>query len=416
MKVVIISTSDNTGGAAIVATRLLNQLPHTGIEATMLAMHRTTENPLVVQYGDNLKGKYYFLAERAQIFAHNHFSRKNLFKVCTARYGFDLSQHPLVTDADVIVINWINQGALSLDAIEKICRLGKPVVWIMHDMWQATGICHHSLGCKRYMSGVGCGECKFLQSKSQTDLSHATLLRKKGLYQQYPNLHFIAISNWLYNVCRESELLSSATIHNIPNAFPIRDFHYTREHTINDIPADKCVVIMGAARLDDPIKRFDILIEATKLLAAIYPEEAKNLHLVTYGNIRNADLLNQIGIRHTHLGCISRQADIAEIYRNGDIVVSTAAFETLPTTLIEGAAAGCTPVTFGNSGQADIVTDGVTGYIAEYLSPESIASQLIYASHNLIDREYLHNYIDSRYSAQAVAQQYKTLFESLLQK
>ncbi|MDE6715857.1 MAG: glycosyltransferase, partial [Muribaculaceae bacterium] len=404
MKVVIISTSDNTGGAAIVATRLLNQLPHVGIEATMLAMHRDTDNPLVIEYGGNLRGKYYFLAERAQIFTHNHFSRKNLFKVCTARYGFDLSKHPLVTAADVIVLNWINQGALSLDSIDKICRLGKPVVWIMHDMWQATGICHYSVGCKRYISGVGCGECKFLQSARAADLSRTTLMRKKALYQQNPNLHFIAISNWISGVCAESDLLSQASIHRIPNAFPIKDFHYQRSHSIKDIPSDKCVVVVGSARLDDPIKRFDILIEATKLIAAIHPDKADNLHIVTYGDIRDAELLNQIGISYTHLGKISRQADIAEIYSNADIVLSTAAFETLPTTLIEGAAAGCTPVTFGNSGQADIVTDGVTGYIAEYLSPESVASTLIYASHHLLDREYLHNYIESRYSAQAVAE------------
>ncbi|MCH5215322.1 MAG: glycosyltransferase [Muribaculaceae bacterium] len=416
MKVVIISTSDNKGGAAIVATRLLNQLTQAGIEARMLAMHKYSDNPLVIQYGNNLKKKLLFLAERAHIFVNNQFSRENLFKVSTARFGFDLSRHPLILGADVIILNWINQGALSLKSIERICKLGKPVLWIMHDMWQATGICHHSLGCKRYFSGMTCGRCNFLQSHNETDLSHSILLRKKSLYTENKNLLFIAISNWIKSVCDESELLSSASIHCIPNAFPINEFDYKREHTIKSIPTDKCVIVMGAARLDMPIKGLDILIEATKILATTHSEEATRFHLVTYGDIRNMHLLNQIAISHTHLGPVSRQEDIAEIYRNGDIVVSTSMFETLPTTIIEGAASGCTPVTFGNSGQTDIVTDGSTGYIADYLSAESIASKLIYASHNLINREYLHKYIEDRYSARAVAMQYNTLFKTLLHK
>ena len=412
MKVVIISTSDNKGGAAIVATRLLNQLPLNGIDATMLAMHKYSDNPRVVEYGNNLKGKAYFLSERLQIFLHNKFSRENLFKVSTARYGFDLSRHPLVNDSDVIILNWINQGALSLDSIDKICLLGKPVVWIMHDMWQATGICHYSMECDRYKTE--CGKCKFLKSKNRADLSYITLLRKQKLYSRHHNLHFIAISNWIRGVCRESELLAHKNVVQIPNVFPVNDFDYHRAHTLPDIPAGKCVIVLGAARLDVPIKGLDILIETTKILVQKYPETAKDLHLVTYGDIRNPELLKEIEISHTHIGKVSRREDIAEIYRNGDIVLSVALFETLPTTLIEGAAAGCTPVTFGNSGQADIVTDGITGYIAEYKSVKSVAEKLVYASHNLIDREYLHKYIDNRYSAQAVAEQYNTLFQSLL--
>ncbi len=414
MKVVIISTSDNKGGAAIVATRLLNQLPLTGIEATMLAMHKYSDNPRVVEYGDNWKGKLYFLAERLQIFLQNKFSRENLFKESTARYGFDLSRHPLVKGSDVIILNWINQGALSLDSIEKICRLGKPVVWIMHDMWQATGICHYSMGCGQYKAE--CGKCKFLKSGNPGDLSHRTLARKMNLYKRNPKLHFVAISNWIRGICHESELLARKSVVQIPNVFPVNDFDCHRVHTLPHIPTDKCVIVLGAARLDVPIKGFDILIETTKILAQKYPETAKKLHLVTYGDIRNPELLKEIAIPHTYIGVVSRKEDIAEIYRNGDIVLSVALFETLPTTLIEGAAAGCTPVTFGNSGQADIVSDGTTGYIAEYKSAESVAEKLAYASEHLIDREYLHRYIDSRYSAQAVAKQYKALFESLLQQ
>lgn len=113
-----------------------------GVEVKMLVMQSdaSQQDDAVVEYGNNKLGKFYFLAERLGIFLSNKFSRKNLFKVSTANWGFDLSKHPLVQEADAILLNWINQGALSLDGVEALCGLGKPVIWTMHDMWQCTGI------------------------------------------------------------------------------------------------------------------------------------------------------------------------------------------------------------------------------------------------------------------------------------
>ena len=128
MKIVVINQSDSVGGAAVASHRLLKALQREGIDARMLVMHASAHrgDSDIVAYGDNLRGKAYFLAERLGIFARNSFSRANLFKVSTASRGFDLSRHPLVADADAIIINWITQGAMSLRAVEKIASLGKP--------------------------------------------------------------------------------------------------------------------------------------------------------------------------------------------------------------------------------------------------------------------------------------------------
>ena len=103
MKVVIINKSDSVGGAAVVARRLLYALRRAGVDAKMLVMRASQPHgDEIEEYGNNLKGRFLFLAERAEIFARNGFSRKNLFKVSTARTGFDLSNHPDVVNADVI--------------------------------------------------------------------------------------------------------------------------------------------------------------------------------------------------------------------------------------------------------------------------------------------------------------------------
>ena len=411
MKVVIINKSDSVGGAAVVARRLLYALRRAGVDAKMLVMRALQPHgDEIEEYGNNLKGRFFFLAERAEIFARNGFSRKNLFKVSTARTGFDLSNHPDVVNADVIYINWINQGALSLDCIDKICSTGKPVVWIMHDMWQLTGICHHAMECQAYRNS--CGFCPQLQSGSNHDLSHEIFDIKRSLYSKYRNIHFVAVSHWLASRCSESALLQNRYVHVVPNAFPIERFSCKRRNGHPAFPADKIVAVMGAACLDDPIKGFDILIKATEALAK--RPEAERIHMVLYGNIKDRSLIDRIAVSHSYLGPINGEEAIARIYQAADIVVSTSLYETLGGTLIEGAAAGCVPVTFGNSGQADVVEHLRSGYIAQYLNPESVADGIVWASQLPLSREMLHQGIAERFSADAIAQRYIALFKSFL--
>lgn len=414
MKVAIINKSDSLGGAAVVSRRLMQALCKEGIEAEMLVMEAMNpENDNITQYGRNLEGKIHFLSERLDIFLNNNFSRPNLFKVSTAKYGFDLSKHPIVKNADAILINWINQGAMSLDGIESLCKSKKPIFWTMHDMWECTGICHHALECDRYKNE--CGNCPFLSSYNPHDLSYKTFLRKKALYK-YPNLHFVAVSNWLKEKCSESALLKDKDVHVIPNAFPIEKFSFKRRKNLEGIPEDKKVIIMGAARLDDPIKGFDMMVESMNEIANNRPDLAQKLHLLLYGTIRDASMLDKINISFNYLGKINSSDRVAVLYESSDIVVSTSLYETLSGTLIEGAAAGCIPVTFGNGGQKDIVTHLKTGYIADYKSPISIANGIDWAINNPIPRIELHNNIKSKFSSNIVAAHYIDIIEKFLKK
>lgn len=52
--------------------------------------------------------------------------------------GTDVSAHPMVRDADVLVLHWVN-SFLSYRSVEKLLATGKTVIWVMHDMWTFTG-------------------------------------------------------------------------------------------------------------------------------------------------------------------------------------------------------------------------------------------------------------------------------------
>ena len=95
-------------------------------------------------------------------------------------------------------------------------------------------------------------------------------------------------------------------------------------------------------------------------------------------------------------------------------MLATALYETLPGTLIEGQAAGCTPVTFGRGGQSDIVDHGKSGYIAEYRNAESVAEGIIQALEKPADREMLHEQVRSRFASDVIAKRYIELFNRML--
>ena len=117
------------------------------------------------------------------------------------------------------------------------------------------------------------------------------------------------------------------------------------------------------------------MIEATNYIADNHHDEAKNLELKFFGNIRNTELLKKIRLPYKYLGPIA-PTEINKIYCSGDIVVSSSHFETLPTTLIEGLASGCLAVAFSHGGQADIITHKKTDIWLNILTQQTLLKEL----------------------------------------
>ena len=398
------------GGAAVVSFRLMNALNAAGEDASMLVVDKQSGSETVVSYADALRDKSAFLAERLQIFLQNGFSRENLFKVDTADFGRDISAHRLVKEADVIMLNWINQGALSLDCIRKLCEMGKPVVWTMHDMWECTAICHYAYTCDRFKTE--CMHCPFLRFPSEHDLANRVFQKKKKLLANN-TIHVITVSHWLERLAKESALLKHCPIDTIPNTLSLSDFQMMDKAECRKqlgLPLDKRIIIFGAARVDDPIKGFPMILDAISYLKAHNQEFAKDLHLVTFGIFKQAK--PHIPIDHTDIGWVKDNATLSMLYSASDALISASLYETFGQTLIEAQACGCLPISFGNSGQTDIIRHKENGYLAEYLSPASLADGIIWTltEGTAINRETIRTEVLNKYSAEVVASRYMELY------
>lgn len=422
MNVLLINKSDSTGGAAVVSFRLMQALNAAGVDTRMLVAEKLTDSPEVSTAASPAALKRRFLLERLSIFLADGFDRKNLFKIDTAECGVDLSRHPWVEWADVICLNWINQGLLSLKDIDRICALGKPVVWTMHDMWNLTGVCHHAGSCTRWLDR--CGYCPLLgRMAREHDASRSTWLRKSELYTNRP-IAFVAVSNWLADLSRRSTLMSQCDLHVIPNAFPLGEPIPEGERADRGLYRK---LLFGAARLDDPIKGLPLLKESLAVLARDYPDVAARCELITFGSVKDASALSGFSIAHRHLGRLSAP-EVKAAYADADIVLSTSQYETLPGTLVEGMAWGCVPVATSAGGQNDIVNHRLTGWLtgSESLAtgkmiPQSydIPQGIVWADRELQKngarlRALMYESVKNRFSAGAVANRYIALFNRLL--
>ena len=365
-KVIFLSRSDLRGGAAIVTYRLMMAMRALGVDARMLVCEKLSDSPYVDLCAPKWRIQYSFLKERLEVFIKNGFDRGTLFKVDPATEGLPVWRHPWVKDADAVFLGWINQGMISLKGVERLSRLGKPMVWVMHDMWNMTGICHHAGDCGRFKRECGC--CPLLKSKGKTDdMSHVCWLRKRTLYG-HAGIKWVAVSSWLARKGKESSLLGDRTVEVVPNPFTITESGKEDRRGDSNRPIR---IIFGAARLDDPIKGLPVLKDATLVIRDHYSWSGI-VELVTFGSVKDPESLNGFGIRHRHLGLLSGEDAIRQAYEECDIVVSASDFETLPGTLVEGQAYGCIPVAFDHGGQRDIIDHEETGWLAPWNDDPSV--------------------------------------------
>lgn len=413
-KIVLVNHSDTLGGAAVVTFRLMQALRRQGLDVRMVVYTKTSSEETISSIYTRFFRSMAFCLERLKLIFATGFNYENLFKVSTGDFALNVHHHTWIKEADIVCLNWINQGVMSLNGIRKLHQMGKKIVWTMHDMWAMTGICHHSYECEYFLDK--CGNCQFLSGGGRPDdISHRMWEKKDKLYREVP-ITFVAVSNWLEQRARQSSLMRNCVVMTIHNAFPIEQFSTSPAKLLYSLetPMKPNLILFGAARLDDPIKGLGYTIEALNYIFDNYPEVANNSAIYFFGAMKHPEVLDTLRFSHRWLGRVNDFKILRYLYSSAKVVVSTSLYETLPGTLIEGQAGGAVPVTFGRGGQEDIIEHLKTGYIARYKDSRDIAKGIMWALNANIPRESLHESVREKFSATAIAQKYIDLFSDIL--
>lgn len=397
MKIVILNTSECTGGAAVAAGRLVKALSRAGIKVDKLVRD------------DSWLNRFRFYWERLVIFGSNHFSRKNLFTVSIANTGVDISNHPQVKDADIIHLHWINQGFLSLKDIEALAKLNKPIVWTMHDMWPCTGICHHARDCEKFQTK--CNACFFLSSTSN-DISTSVFEKKQSLYSN-SNIIFVGCSQWLAKRAEKSILLQDKKILSIPNPIDIdiyRPIDQDNARQSLGLPINKKLILFGALNVTDKRKGIDYLIEALR------KNVNQDIELVVFGQVKT-DIKNLFPVPIHSMGYLSDESKIVELYNAVDMFVTSSLEENLPNTIMESMACGTPCVGFATGGIPEMIDHKINGYVSNYMDANDLAEGIQWVLENK-DQQGLSDAcirkVQECYAEDVVAKKYVELYQSII--
>lgn len=331
--------------------------------------------------------------------------RSSLFS--TGLLGASATRLDALRDADLVHLHW----TVGLVALNDLAHLNTPVIWTLRDMWPMTGGCHYSLGCVRYQTT--CGSCPQLGSKRETDLSHVLLRMKQK--KMPDDVHVVGISNWISDCARSSAIFSGSPVRTIHNGIDTSQFFPEDRVAARrsfGLPKDKRIVLLGALKVRDFYKGFDLFAQAWDLL------DHSHLHLAVFGE-DSEQVAAQFGPRATPLGLLRDSAQLRGAYSSADVFVAPSTEEAFGKTLAEAQACGIPVVCFDATGPRDIVGDGVTGVKARAFHPESMA-QAIQSVLDLPASEYLSMQKAARvrtvslFDIKVAARNYKQLYQSIL--
>lgn len=360
MKVLHLSTTDY-GGAYEAAQRVSDSLADYGAESVVLVRTRAGNTPSV-PFFDSLPQK---ILSKTKNFFNLLISDGD---VIFDKYGADICGHPLVKDADVICLHWVN-SFISNQEVANILTMGKPVYWIMHDMWPFTGGCHYAGDCDQYRQD--CGLCPMAGAGKKKAVSYWHDYKQKCF--QGDRLYPVGPSRWISRCAGESTIFGSKEITTIPNPINTELFCPLRKEKRRDIikkyglSERKATILFAAVKVNNPLKGFSYFLDAVNLLS---PEKYQILML---GESKEKETLRQmlrLDVRFT--GFVEGVEKLCGIYNAADLLVAPSLQENYSNTVLEALSCGTPAVVFDVGGMCDLVETGVNGYLARLKDAEDL--------------------------------------------
>lgn len=326
----------------------------------------------------------------------------------SGRATMRLINHICTYAPDIIHLHNIHGHYLNYPLLfDFLKRCNIPIVWTMHDCWAYTGHCvyysHDECNAWRY----DCKRCKqqnkypksYLLSKSKRNFK-----LKKEYFTAVPNLHIVAVSDWLKNEIEES-FLSDYPIHRIYNGVDTDVFKRVPTYQID---SREVKIILGVASQWDRRKGLDDFYALSSLL----PNDYK-IHIVGYVPktlIRNTDNI-------IFLGKLSKN-ELVEQYLKASIYVNASKEETFGMTTIE--ALSCETPVIVNSSTAlpEIINPYRSRYaqIVDTSRTEHLLNAVIQATTDEVPvsaRKKLRQKTIDSFSSTRMNQEYMKLFKSI---
>lgn len=374
MKVVLLSKTDNFGGAARAMYRLHKGLIELGIESNILCLEKHTDDPSV--FSLNLNEFQRTETHLSLIRDYIQTVNKNSFSGFTFGYpGYSIVEHPLIQATDIINIHWV-AGFLSDTDVFNLTKLSKPIIWTFHDEYALTGGCHYTNDCDGFQKL--CSDCPQIESNAY-QIPSLTLEDRMHLFKNISSI--VTPSRWLFSQVDSSKVFRNTSKYWIPNSLDLNTFYPRDSENLRNkfnFSEDSFVILFGAEDGKEKRKGFHKIIEALNHLSnkSDWKDsiENKKIQLLVFGYPPKS--LNELNIPFVSTGRVDNDSTMAELYSLSDIFVLPSLQDNLPNTMLESLACGTPIISYNNGGMPDLVKDGETGYLADPDLDNSLGERL----------------------------------------
>lgn len=404
MKVLHIATMDH-GGAGIAARRIHEALLQQGVESHVLCrfkrssapditaaqpdmgLYRPSRNPLVRSAERILRRRGKCLTEVERY--------ERQMALLDRRYGaaftmplsnFDLAQHPLVRQADVIHLHWVENF---VDYPTFFAHVKKPIVWTFHDENIAFGGFHYSDEAQRLKEPFACLEEPFARIKSRA-LAAAS------------DIHMVALCQPMARFYRDHSLANRFPVEIIyngirPDDFQVLDRRFCRQ--VLGVPEENRVVCFCASEINDKYKGLSLLVAALEQL------QLPDLTLLCVGE----GPLPQTPVHTVGTGPISNPRLLSMAYSAADLYAMPSLQESFSQTSVEAMACGC-PVVATPCGIIGELIGDHNGVRCADFTAEAMADGLRTALGRQYDRQAIRSDAVARFDISLIARQYLDLY------
>lgn len=277
-----------------------------------------------------------------------------------------------------------------------------PIVMTLHDCWSFTGHCVHFViaGCDKWKTGCHDCELKSKQPKPSLlwDRSKRNYSLKEKCFASNPNIHVVAVSNWLGELVKQS-LLRNNPLHIIHNGIDLATY---RPHGKKNGGKFKVLAVSNVWHKDKGL--YDIY-KLRELLSG----DDYNFILVGLTEKQVKTLPSGIvGITRT-----SNQQELVDLYSNANVLINPTYADSFPTINLEAMACGTPVITYNTGGSPESVTEK-TGLIVNTGDVEAMASAIKTLKVNPLSSDDCRIRAEEYYNKDKCFMSYVQLYEQLL--
>jgi len=367
MKILFLNTSKK-GGAANAADRISNSLSFFGHEVFFLTQNDFLDHGETKLITSGLKRTKILLAKIICRLPQFFFKKSYVSTMLFGTLSVDQINN---SDFDIIHLNWVNSGFVSINQIKMI---NKPMIWTIHDMWITTGLRH-----------------VILENTKLNIIERVLLSRNRKILNNLKNLHLVSPSRWLGEKINKRYDLPLSII---PN--PVS----TDASVSSGLKKEKSQILFLHTSKDFH-KGYDLLELALKEVALTH-----NIELVTI--LKN--IKKDINFAVKEIDYITDETKLLDLISSVKMVVVPSRVDNYPNICLESLKCKVPVVAFSIGGIPEIISHNKTGYLARPFDVSDFANGINMILEDKIKLEFFENFENSF----EIGKMYNNIYEKVI--